>query len=281
MKLAGVVVWYNPCRNDVKNIESYIGELDKLYIFDNSESKENRNLIPNSSKIEYISNQKNLGIATALNIAANKAINEGYLYLLTMDQDSKFKKNDLKKMKALVDQIDLSRIGIISPWHNTKLKIDKPQAKIDYPIDVMTSGNIINLDIFKKIKGFKDFLFIDGVDIEFCLNLKKHGYKIMRLNTIELSHDLGNIFYRNFLGKEFMCDNHNYLRIYYMARNYRYIRKNYRSIAPEFCDKLVKIKGLIFKIIFFEDDKFRKLKSIVLGILDYKKSKYGKYGKEG
>ena len=37
MKLAGVVVWYNPSDKDVKNIESYIDELDKLYIFDNCE----------------------------------------------------------------------------------------------------------------------------------------------------------------------------------------------------------------------------------------------------
>ena len=88
------------------------------------------------------------------------------------------------------------------------------------------------------------------------------------MNTIEMKHGLGDIFYRNFFKKEFMCDNHNYLRIYYMARNYRYIRKEYRDVAPEFCDILVKIKGLIFKIIFYEEDKFKKLRSIFLGIRD-------------
>ena len=276
MKLAGVVVWYHPNINDVQNIFSYINDLDRLYIFDNSDNKNNRKFVPDSKKIKYISKKKNLGIATALNYAAKEAIREGYEFLLTMDQDSKFKKNDFKKLKALASKIDWSKIGIISPWHNTKLKVTKPKEKIDYPIDVMTSGNIVNLEIFSKLKGFKDFLFIDGVDIEYCLNLKKNGYKIMRCNTIELTHDLGNIFYRNFLGKEFMCDNHNYLRVYYMTRNYRNIRKLYHDIAPEFCDKLIKIKGLIFKIIFFENDKFRKLRSIFWGILDYQSAKYGK-----
>ena len=95
MKLAGVVVWYNPSDKDVKNIQSYIDELDKLYIFDNSEKKDNKNKVPTSKKIEYISQHENLGIATALNITANKALGEGYLYLLTMDQDSKFKKDNL------------------------------------------------------------------------------------------------------------------------------------------------------------------------------------------
>lgn len=277
MKLAGVVVWYNPSKKDIKNIDSYIKSIDKLYIVDNSENGSNESKIPNSKKVEYIYQNENLGIAKALNIACYKAIKEKYKFILTMDQDSCFKSNDVDKMKNKISSLDLSEIGIISPWHKTKLKLEKPKEEIDYPLDVMTSGNILNLDIFQKIGGFKEFLFIDGVDIEYCLNLKKNGYKVMRINSIELQHDLGDIFYRNFLGKEFMCDNHNYLRIYYMTRNYRYIRKEYRNIAPEFCDILVKIKGLIFKIVFYEKDKFRKLRSIVFGIYDYKHNNYGKY----
>ena len=277
MKLAGVVVWYNPSKKDIKNIDSYIKSVDKLYIVDNSENGSNESKIPNSKKVEYIYQNENLGIAKALNIACYKAIKEKYKFILTMDQDSCFKSNDVDKMKTKISSLDLSKIGIISPWHKTKLKLEKPKEEIDYPLDVMTSGNILNLDIFQKIGGFKEFLFIDGVDIEYCLNLKKNGYKVMRINSIELQHDLGDIFYRNFLVKEFMCDNHNYLRIYYMTRNYRYIRKEYRNIAPEFCDILVKIKGLIFKIVFYEKDKFRKLRSIVFGIYDYKHNNYGKY----
>lgn len=281
MKLAGVVVWYNPTNKDIKNIETYIDDVEKLYIVDNTEGKDNKDKVPKSKKIEYIFQNENMGIAKALNIACQKAINEKFQFILTMDQDSSFCNDDLKKMKSIASKQDLTKIGIISPWHKTKLKIEKPKDSIDYPLDVMTSGNILNLDIYKKLKGFKEFLFIDGVDIEYCLNLKKNGYRVMRINTIEMQHDLGDIFYRKFFNKEFMCDNHNYLRIYYMTRNYRYIKSKYRDIAPEFCDILVKIKGLIFKIIFYEDDKYRKLRSIILGIIDYKKQKYGKYESRG
>ena len=85
MKLAGVVVWYHPNINDVQNIFSYINDLDRLYIFDNSDNKNNRKFVPDSKKIKYISKKKNLGIATALNYAAKEAIREGYEFLLTMD----------------------------------------------------------------------------------------------------------------------------------------------------------------------------------------------------
>lgn len=277
MKLSGTVIWYNPTPQDIYNIKSYIDDVDKLYIIDNSDLYIKNDEILTNRNIEYIHMGGNIGIAKALNVAAKRAIKDGYSYLLTMDQDSKFKKNGIKKLVSFIEDNDMSYIGIVSPWHNTKLKDEKPSKVIDNPLDVMTSGNIINLNIYKEIGGFKDFLFIDGVDIEYCLNLKSKNYKIVRINTVELEHSLGDIFYRKFLWKEFMCDNHNYIRIYYMMRNYRYIRKEYRNIAPEFCDRLVKIKGLLFKIIFYEKDKLRKLRSIFLGIYDYKRKKYGKY----
>ena len=58
MKLAGVVVWYNPSDKDVKNIQSYIDELDKLYIFDNSEKKDNKNKVPTSKKLNTFPNMR-------------------------------------------------------------------------------------------------------------------------------------------------------------------------------------------------------------------------------
>lgn len=277
MRLAGVVVWYNPSDNEKQNIFSYLDDIEKLYIIDNSEKTSNDSF--DNNKIIYIGLGENVGIAKALNIACEKVCSEGYDYILTMDQDSCFKHGELKKLIDISSKQDLTNVGIISPWHNTKLKVEKPEEDISYPLDVMTSGNILNLEIYKKIGGFKDFLFIDGVDIEYCLNLKRNNYKVMQINSISLEHNLGDIFYRKFLWKEFMCDNHNYLRIYYMCRNYRYIRKEYSDIAPEFCNILVKIKGLIFKIIFYEKDKFRKLRSINYGIRDFKKNKYGKYSK--
>ena len=73
MRVAMMVTWYNPNDENINNIVEYLKFADKLYIVDNS-SVNNKKLIKNSKKIEYIPNMKNLGIATALNIAANKAI---------------------------------------------------------------------------------------------------------------------------------------------------------------------------------------------------------------
>lgn len=62
-----------------------------------------------------------------------------------------------------------------------------------------------------------------------------------------------------------------------MQRNYRYIRDMYSDIEPEFCNTLVKIKQISFKIIMFEKDKYRKLRNIYRGIKDYKNGIKGPY----
>lgn len=60
MKLAGVVVLYNPDQKVINNINSYIDELDALYLVDNS-SADNSTLFMNE-KVEYIPLQKTQGL---------------------------------------------------------------------------------------------------------------------------------------------------------------------------------------------------------------------------
>ena len=104
------------------------------------------------------------------------AIKESSDWLLTMDQDSKFEKNDLFKLIESIDEDDIQNIGIISPLHN----INELNMNSDNNHITMTSGNLLNLHILEKIGFFLEDLFIDSVDTEYCLRLYEHGYRIKR-----------------------------------------------------------------------------------------------------
>lgn len=274
MNIAGVVIWYNPSDEDKNNVNTYLPFLKKLYIVDNSESK---NDIPiKDEKIEYIFNNENIGISRGINLAAKMAIKKNYEWILTMDQDTTMNKECFKTFEYVLTNMDVSNIGIITPWHDTKLDTIKSNDEYSYPNQVMTSANLVNLKILDELGYFDEKLFIDGVDIEYGLRLNKNNYKILQCNKIQVHHNLGNIEYHKFLGRTFMCTNHNYLRQYYMARNYRYIRDRYIDYDEKFCRTLVKIKSNIFKIVMFEKDKFRKIRYMLRGIKDYKKGKVGK-----
>lgn len=277
MKIAGMVTLYNPDKDVTKNIQSYLEDLTVLYVIDNS-NNDNKNLLPKSKKIVYIPNYKNVGVATALNVAAKKAIEAGYKWLLTMDQDSRFKKDSLKKMIAHISENDCQTIGLISPWHVINTGVRKPKEEIDYPLEVMTSGNIINLDAHQKVGGYKDEYFIDDIDIEYCMNLHVNGYKVVRLNYIELKHDLGNIEVKHLLGRDFVCSNHNAIRRYYMVRNTFYLCNEYHSYFPDYCQFLKRgLRGQLQNIVLFEKDKIKKVRNMYRGYRDYKKGIKGVY----
>lgn len=277
VKIAGIVTLYNPTDEDIKNIDTYIDEIDRLYVIDNTEGHDNKDRIPNNDKIKYAFKNENVGVATALNMGAKLAKEEGYKYLLTNDQDTTFKPGIINKMKEIISTTDMSKIGIVTPWHKTKLIDKKPDQEFDDPHDVMTSGNIINLDIYDKIGGFKDWFFIDGIDIEYCMNLHKNGYKILRVNSLEIDHNLGDLFYKSIRGRLFLCTNHAPIRRYYIMRNYQYIRDMYGDIEPDYCNSLAHQRHNIIGVLLFEKQKFKKIRKYYQGLKDYKKGIKGKY----
>lgn len=278
LKIAGVVVLYHPDRMVEENVQSYLTRLDKLYIVDNTPNKDNGKLFSKNSKIEYIPNKKNLGIAAALNIGAEMAKKDGSEWLLTMDQDSIFIEDNLDKMIEWLEKRKYPELGLLSPFHSIEIEQKIPESKLDFPIEVMTSGNIINLKAHEKIGGFKEWLFIDCVDFDYCFTLDQYGYEIIRLNRVILNHKLGDLKSKHFFGRTYVHSNHNYIRRYYMTRNAFYIRGMYQERFPDFCHMIMNnIEKDAIKIILFEKDKYRKIRNMYRGYKDYKNNIKGEY----
>ena len=46
VKIAGIVTLYNPTDKDIENISTYIDDIEKLYVIDNTEGESNKKRIP-------------------------------------------------------------------------------------------------------------------------------------------------------------------------------------------------------------------------------------------
>lgn len=275
-KIAATVVLYNPDNNVSKNIESYLSLVDKLYVVDNS-ANNNFNLLNKSKKIKYIPNFKNLGIAKGFNIGVQEAIKDKYEWVLTMDQDSRFDSEELKKMIKYLDNIE-EDVGLICPWHMIKTTSKRPSERVEQMLEVMSSGSILKVSAYNKIGGFKDWLFIDNVDIDYCFNLNVNSYRVLRLNYVSMHHNLGDASIHRFLWKKVVVSNHNYIRRYYITRNILYTISMYKNDFPDYCKYLKKCLNYNFKtVLLFEKDKIRKFRSMIRGYLDYKNNIKGEY----
>lgn len=276
MRLAAVVILYYPDPDLISRINSYLSHIDRLYVIDNSESPAHLDFL--SQKIKYMQDGLNKGIAARLNQAANFAIEEGYSWMLTMDQDSYFKDDNFINLTRCLDAFtaknNIAQFGI--QFQNPHLQ----SAKCEYRETsiLITSGSIINLQAFQSIGSFDEALFIDQVDFDFCFRAKIKGYMIIEFTNVFLQHSLGNeSMQRSFKSlKKTNRSLHSPIRIYYMTRNYLYMKSRYSKLFP---DEIAHTrKDLLYRIknnFLYGNAKIALIKNIMQAIVDYRRNKMG------
>lgn len=271
MEIAAGIVLYNPnlCRLK-ENIESIYKQVELLILIDNESLEINKieKEYKNYNKIILIKNNKNLGIATALNQIMFFSKSKGYKWVLTLDQDSVCPTNMIEEY---IKYVYIEKVAIISP-----LIIDRNNKRIPKVINsrdyeniekCITSGSLINAVIWDKVGRFDDIMFIDEVDFEFCERVINNNYYIIRVNKISMLHEIGNITNRKFLIWDVTVKNHNAFRKYYIAKNVIYVAKKSNSYQRIIIAYLKVIKIMIVTFLY-ESNKKEKIKSILKGIKD-------------
>ncbi|MGQ9843952.1 MAG: glycosyltransferase, partial [Spirochaetota bacterium] len=260
---------------------SYIQHVNTLYIIDNSDNKNNliiKRLTQLSDKCVYIDNGGNQGIANALNVGAKLAIKNGAKWLLTMDQDSKFEKHDIENyLKCIINYKDIHNVAIFAPNRDIKqVKVIGNACSKIKKYAVITSGNIINLDMFTLVGGFDENLFIDEVDHDYCLRCNQLG-EIIQFKNIQLIHQLGKEKLVDFFFFTIKITSHPPMRHYYAMRNLVYMIKKHRKNHKLWIIQRVFIvlKTLIMAMVF-DKYKFHRFCYIYRGIKDYLLNNMGK-----
>lgn len=269
MKLAAVVIAYKYTNFELYcNIKYYIEHIDLLIIWDNTPSYE-RLLTREYWESRYdktilLGTGRNEGIGYGLNRAAEIAIDRGFEYLLTMDQDSVWK--DFLNYKEAVERCLNDKVGIYAPTiasANSGL-IFKCNKENLYAI---TSGSIVNLRIWYEIGRFNERFIIDEVDNEYCIRLVKRGYCI---------HILKEYLYQRFgypnENKSLLrisTPNYSPFRIFHQMRNRIWmIRLYHKELSWRYIAYTIifVIGKRLITIMFFEGSKISKINAMLKGI---------------
>ncbi len=138
----------------------------------------------------------------------------------------------------------------------------------------MTSGCLLSLDAYREVGPFRDDLFIDFVDNEYCLRLRKMGFQVLRANGAMLQHSVGDTHKYG----PFIATNHSPLRRYYKTRNRFWVFREYVKDFPGHClFDLVRLVKEIVSIILFEGEKLAKLRMMWRGWCDFLRGRFGRY----
>ena len=280
--VAALVILYNYDAQCIENIKSYIEDVDIVYAYDNSTVKnaEMEKSLRALDKLCFIDGKGNNGLPKAINQVAKMAIKAGYKWLITFDQDSVADQDMIKRLKEFTETYPhIEEVGLIGPAvHNKARSFDKVQNPFTYCEWIIQSGALHNLEILKKVKGYDERLFIDQVDIEYCMRLKYYKYKVIKVNQAVLIHntldDNVKTFFRR--GRRILLNKFSTMRYYYIMRNNLYCKKRYKKLDDQYVIQLKRNISTLFLNLLYDNKKWEHLKAIFYGIIDYKLNRMGK-----
>lgn len=178
----GFVV-YNPGKPFMDRINKLSEYGYSIYIFDNSpDNGIVKDLVNNRSEIHYYTCGKNFGLGVGLSTICAHAYDEDQCLLAYFDQDTVFSYDTLTDMKSFFvknNSIINNYSAVVFNSVNTKYIADNNAFKCFIDIDLArSSGSVFILKNLKTINWHNKDYFVDGVDYEFCLNSRRHGFKI-------------------------------------------------------------------------------------------------------
>ena len=289
MKIAAGIVLYNPNADRLKTcLDALTQQVDRIYIFNNSDSFVDE---AQSESIAYYTEHKNMGIGYALNRIMEAALNDGFDWVITMDQDSIIPVGLVDAYKSVI--AIANEIGIVCPQVIDKRRAYmevKTTPKEEYVEFCITSASCTSVNAWEKVGKFDEWLFIDLVDNDFCKRLILSGYKI--LNDMILNQEFGKIIPKSERSQKFwvyvskLLHNQNFakfsyrkfvspMRVYYTCRNIIYLNKkfkNYGGIGYREnynCDTFFGfLICFVLPSIIRADEKMKTIKAVIKGFND-------------
>ncbi|MCM7468377.1 glycosyltransferase family 2 protein [Enterobacter bugandensis] len=295
LKIAALIVTFNP---DTKVLAKLVDRLKTsqllldIHLVDNASN--NAKVLKDTYLPEhnYIFLSENLGLAGAQNILLQKIMNSDSDAVLFFDQDSEPTDDFITSLaQGLINlKSKGNKVGAVGPvFYDPRTGTKTPFSLIqgcrirsihpesNDPLKVsflINSGMLVPVQTLKDVGLMRDELFIDYIDIEWCLRAAKEGYSFYAVPNAQMSHTIGDAR-KVFLGREVSI--HSPLRRYYLARNSIYMmRLSYVPVGYKLREVFFStIRTLMF--VACVDKKLTYIKYIFRGWKDGIQRKYGKY----
>lgn len=277
--ICAIIVSHTPDQDFMDNVKILTEQVGKIVVVNNGSSNLDQAFAnqDGENKTVLISNKTNLGQGKALSQGMEWCIKNNYSWVLLLDQDSKVDPMMVENQIAAYENFlgeEVAIVGVNCIYKGTneiKYKIPETGKKYFERDVVMISGMLLSVEAYEKTGKFREEFFIDSIDADYCLRLRKNKFKIIIAYKAMMVQRVGNEGrIKRFLWKKILVTNHSAKRCYYMTRNGLILVKEYLFLEPYWCFRRIiwyfLVKPLF--IILYEEDKKNKIKNIIKGIFD-------------
>jgi rhamnosyltransferase len=294
-RVVAIVITYFPDRKLLAGrLADIRDQVDALVVVDNGSSpcvRESTQTMADMD-IHWISLSENLGVAKAQNIGIAWARSRDATHVILFDQDSDPAPNMVARLLSVAGSLAASGVPIavvaanyVDRSHTRQMPFARFRGGraewfgCDCSSDVIeidtaiASGSLIPLNALDAVGDMREELFIDLVDIEWCLRAIHRGFRIFAVCDAVLGHTLGEPP-RMLFGRTVTM--HKPLRSYYFYRNaiwlFRqgYIPRSWKlSVAGQMLKRYVVLSTLV-------SPRLQYLRMMTLGFWHGLRGRYGR-----
>ena len=279
MTTAVSIVVFHPDEASLKHIIRCSFFSDFVIVVDNTPGADLTRNFEGVSNLRYIPIGRNVGVAAALNVAAEMAIQNRNDWMLMLDQDSRLSRETHLLVSEYAGSVEDKSIALVSAIPVSRAadlkRIDA--ASVVRDVDhVITSGSSLNLSAYVRCGRFEEKLFIDHIDTEYCFRLRRSGFRVVELTRAHLEHALGEIVHKKLFGYEVQYVSHMPFRSYYYVRNGLYVAFKFFTFHPLFFMFFAfRILNDFGKAVLFQSQKALRLRMMILGAFHFAVNSYG------
>ena len=119
-------------------------------------------------------------------------------------------------------------------------------------------------------------LFIDTVDLDFCLRCRRAGLLVVESREVTLLHSMGDSTLRKILGISIVLTRHSALRRYYITRNQLEMCRRFAFADPRWAmGALWDLAAGSATALLFESGRRAKLLAMLAGTRDFTLRRFG------
>lgn len=288
-RVVAVIVSHQPDLRLDAVLDAALSQCARVVLVDNASDEDVRTRLRSrvSDRLTLIENDGNVGLAAAQNQGLAVARRDGADWILLLDDDSVPAAGMVARMlQVWAGLADRKRVGLLSPrltdpedtlkpyllasesgWRLRRGPM-APGAVVRHGVFAIASGSLLRRDVLDVVGPMAAPFFIDYVDIEFCLRLRRAGFEIVGIGDAVLTHRLGEFEEAELLGRRVALNTHNAWRRRLIHRNrVRVWRRFWREVPGWVAWDMAAAVYDVWKAAAYERDKGAKLKAIAAGFL--------------
>lgn len=276
--VAAVVVTYHPKPAAAEGLRAALDQCASVVVVDNASTDAELAPLLNP-RLDVVRNATNLGVAAAQNAGIRRAIEKGASHVLLLDQDSVPEPGMVAALLAACgDGVGIAAPVAFDPGQQKPARFfvsadgkSGEARELDGPVlegllFAISSGSLVPVATLAKAGLLLEPYFIDYVDVEFGLRVRKAGLKIVAVRDARLRHRLGDYEERRFFGRLIPVTHHSAKRRFTQTRNRIWTLRLHGRAFPAFRRlerRARKVDGI--RLVFFERGRVSKMWAVFRG----------------